>query len=423
MRRSWTAFALLAVAVAGSLQTGHQMFLHLTYLLLALIVVSFLWAWLGIEWVTLSRKVEARGLQVGEVAREKLILRNKGLLPKLWLEVRDHSDLPGHGASRVVNSLWPRSAFGWEARTFCRKRGKFTLGPASLASGDPFGIFRLERRLNETVDFFVFPATLELDGISPDIGVLPGGEAHWRLSQHITTSASSIRGYVFGDSFNRIHWPSTARLGEVMVKEFDLEPMGKVWLFLDMQAEVQAGLEPGEERIAWEKGDHPYLPPNTVEYGVTIAASLVKRFLGEGMAVGLVSYGQARHVVPLDRGSRQYIRLMEILAMVRAEGGTPFAESIIAEKGRLGPDTFAIAISPSPQPAWIGALEGLTPRGVRAAAIVLDAGSFPGPQTAVQAHDALLAPQAVNMPIYKVRCGDHLELLFNRRRPKAKFVR
>jgi uncharacterized protein (DUF58 family) len=62
---------------------------------------------------------------------------------------------------------------------------------------------------------------------------------------YVTTNVAGVREYAPGDSFNRIHWPSTARAGRLIVKEFELDPTADIWLFLDMQREVQAG-------SAWE---------------------------------------------------------------------------------------------------------------------------------------------------------------------------
>jgi uncharacterized protein (DUF58 family) len=52
---------------------------------------------------------------------------------------------------------------------------------------------------------------------------------------------ASVRDYAPGDSFNRIHWPSTARTGQLIVKEFELDPMADIWLFLDLEKRVQVG--------------------------------------------------------------------------------------------------------------------------------------------------------------------------------------
>jgi len=71
---------------------------------------------------------------------------------------------------------------------------------------------------------------------------LPRG--HSLLSRADSTDDSSgydVRPYAPGDSFNRIHWRSTARLGEIQVKEFDLEQTADVWIFVDLESTVAEG--------------------------------------------------------------------------------------------------------------------------------------------------------------------------------------
>ena len=86
----------------------------------------------------------------------------------------------------------------------------------------------------------VTPATVDLPGFSPPTGYLPGGESVHRRTPYITSSVSGIRDYVPGDSINRIHWASTARTGRLISKEFELDPLADVWMFLDMYEDAHA---------------------------------------------------------------------------------------------------------------------------------------------------------------------------------------
>ena len=64
---------------------------------------------------------------------------------------------------------------------------------------------------------------------------LPGEGRFRRRTHYVTPNASGVRPYEFGDSFNRIHWKSTARTGELMVKIFELDPASDIWLILDLE--------------------------------------------------------------------------------------------------------------------------------------------------------------------------------------------
>jgi len=130
----------------------------------------------------------------------------------------------------------------WIVRTMCSQRGRYRLGPLTLMSSDPLGLFPRERQLPATSIMLVYPATLDLPGFTPPMGMLPGGDAMRRRTHYITTNVSTVRDYVPGDSFNRIHWRSTARTGRMMVKEFELDPTADIWIYLDLAAAAAAAL-------------------------------------------------------------------------------------------------------------------------------------------------------------------------------------
>jgi uncharacterized protein (DUF58 family) len=83
----------------------------------------------------------------------------------------------------------------------------------TLRSGDPLGIFHTRRRwLSGSGYVIVYPLTIEITSFAPSVSELSGGEARHRRTYQITSSVAGVREYVTGDGFNRIHWPTTARL-------------------------------------------------------------------------------------------------------------------------------------------------------------------------------------------------------------------
>ncbi len=378
-RRNWIIVLLLQILVLiEALATGRRLFFNLTYLLTTVIVVSYFWSWANVNHIQIIRQTRSQRSQVGEVAEERFLVRNTSIMPKLWVEVRDHSDLPHHHASWVVNALGGQRTRGWAVRTVCRRRGRFTLGPITLISSDPFGLFEHRKRLSATSSIVVYPLTVDLPYFSLPSGELPSGGAMRRRTHYVTTNVSGVRDYFPGDSFNRIHWPSTARIGRLIVKEFELDPTADVWLFLDMQGAVQASYLLAEEAAELPRlwPSRPSLEPSTEEYTVTIAASLAKHFLARSRAVGLIAYGQKREVLAPDRGERQLTKIMETLAVIRATGVIPMAQIIAAEGKGLGRNTSAVVITPSDDIKWVDRLRDLRRRGIHGIGIVLDASTF-----------------------------------------------
>ncbi len=412
MKRIWVVLALFVFALAEALATGRRIFYNLTLLFGSMILFSFLWAWSNVTLVNLERRTRARRTQVGKVAEERFLLHNVGVLPKLWLEVRDHSDLPGYHASQVVTSLGSKKKRGWTAQTICRRRGRFTLGPLSLISGDPFGLFRRERVFPATSTIVVYPLTVGLSGFALPTGMLPGRGALHRRTHYITPNVAGVRDYFPGDSFNRIHWPSTARNARLIVKEFELDPTADVWLFLDMDLSVQAdemmqqAARVEEEPIALlSAGSRFALDPSTEEYAVTIAASLAQHFLAQDRSVGLVTYGQHREVIQSDRGGRQLTKILETLAVIHARGHVPLSQVLVAEGSHLSQNVSLLVITSSTDPAWVGALRGLRRRGIHGVAVVVDACSF-GTHENPRALLGMLSDSGI--PSYLVRKGDSL---------------
>jgi uncharacterized protein (DUF58 family) len=402
--------------MAGALAVGHPLFFNLTYLFGAILLLSFLWAWLNLHWVRVTRQTRANQVQVGGFIEERLVIRNTGPLPKLWIELKDESDLPLHRASRVVSNLKARQQQSWHIRTPCFRRGRFTLGPVTLFSSDPFGLFLLKKELprNFSTHVVVYPLAVDLPEFQPPVGEMIGGEALRRRTHYVTTNVSGIRDYVFGDSFNRIHWPSTARTGRLVVKEFELDPVADIWIFVDMERAVQAGPSyndiplPRLPEVHWEKMPEFELPPSTEEYSIAIAASLGKHFIAQNRNVGLITYPDAQHreIAQSDRGERQLTRIYEMLAVTQAHGSIPLAEVLAAETMGISRNTTIIIITPSTDMEWVVAARNLNNRGVKVTAVLIDPGSFKMPYNSLETEIELTAS---HIPHYIVRNGDKLD--------------
>jgi uncharacterized protein (DUF58 family) len=413
VRRALIIFAVWAGSVILAASLGHKLFYNLAYLITATIVLSYIWARANMASITLERVTRTKRAQVGRYIDESFVMRNRGMFPKLWIEVNDKSNLPAHQISRVISSLGAYRSRGWTVHTLCLRRGRFTLGPITLSSGDAFGLFRMSRKLPETSSVVVYPSMVDLPGFEARGGELPGGDAVRRRTHYVTTNASGVRDYVPGDSFNRIHWPSTARTGRLVVKEFELDPTTDVWIFLDAQSGVQTGSPlvtdglPLSPAVLWKTTPGSVLDPSTEEYGVVIAASLAKHFLARNRAVGLLVYGQERESVQPDRGERQLNKILETLAVLRAIGQMPFHEMLSVEASSLPRGSTIVAVTPSTDVLWVHALRELRRRGLRSVAVHIDASSF---DRAPSPDKALAELAGSQIPAYSVRNGVPLSI-------------
>jgi uncharacterized protein (DUF58 family) len=381
-------FVALTAAWVLALASGFWFLFRLAYVLSALVPLSFLWAWANLRGLEVSVHRYAQRVQVGEDASERVSVANRSPFPKLWLEVEDPSDLPGYRVKAVV-ALSARGRRSWRMAAPCLKRGLYTIGPLTVRSGDPFGLFHFRRTFGPAHSLVVYPLPEALPHFWAPPAELAADGRQRRPTHFVTPSAASVRDYEPGDSFGRIHWPSTARLGRLVVKTFDVEPAGDVWVVLDLQREVQAGA--GDE--------------STEEYGVRVACSVANHFLARHRPVGYVACGAQTTVLPPDRGRQHLARVLEALALARGVGDVPLTDLLNGESGRFGRHSTLVVITPSAEEGWVSALEALVERGVKVTVVALEAASFGGQRSPLLAFSALAAG---SLPTYWVRHGDDL---------------
>ncbi len=400
-----TFYALLIFCLLVGLLSGRTFLFNLAYALGAILIGSFIWSWTSVNWFNIGRYTQARRAQVGHTLTESFAIRNTGLTPKLWLEVRDHSNLPNHNASHVVPTLLPRRTYRWDINTICTRRGEFTLGPMTIVSGDPFGLFQFPRKIAAVNRIIVYPPTVQIHRFATPMGTLSGGEAVRRRAHFVTTNASGVREYQPGDSFNRIHWRSTARRNRLVVKEFELDPLADVWIFLDLSTESLV-----ERPQARANGQFyalpPNLPPSTEEYAITAAASLTQYFVDKGRALGFVTYSPYREVIQPDRGPRQLTRILEILAVAYSESEFALRQMLALEAGHLGRGTTAIIVTASQDAGWAAEAHTLSRRGIRVVAVLIDPHSFGKP--AENHADFRAMVEASGALVYTIRQGDDI---------------
>lgn len=395
--------------------SGRDLAFNIAYLISGVLILSYGWAINSIRGLALRRYTRTRRSQVGQYAEEQFEVNNRSIWPKLWIEIEDHSTLPWHPASRVISSLGRQSSQRWQVRTMCTQRGRFRLGPLTLHSGDPLGIFSVNQELADTSQLVVYPLVIDLVSFEPSIAELSGGEARHRRTHQITSNVAGVREYVHGDSLNRVHWPTTARVRRFMVKEFELDPTADIWLYLDLNQSTEVALpwtptppELGLFALRDRKRQEKLfeLPPNTTEYAVTVTASLARYFVMHNRAVGVSSWGQHREYIQSDRGERQLNKILEALAVVEADGALPFSHLISTDGIRLNRNDTLIAISADPNREWAVALQQIQRRGVKSVAIIIDGSTFGG----VQPYAALQVElEAANIPTYLVHRNDAID--------------
>ena len=384
--RPWQAILLILILIFFAISSGWRVLYLLTYVLLTSFVLSWFWARYSLRKLNFRRTAASARVQVGDTFDERLMLDNISVLPKLWVQVADGSTLPGHRAGYVA-TLGGRKRAIWRARTICRHRGRFQLGPVTATSGDPFGLFRRRIFLTPQHELLVLPQILPITNFALFTGGLPGRGRSSQRALQTTTNATTIRDYIAGDALSRIHWRSSAHYNKLMVKEFDFDPAVDAWIFLDLHDAVQAG--EGEQ--------------STQEYGVTIAASIATYLLRQDLSVGMIVNAQQREILSLDRGDRQIERVLELLAVVTSGPGPDLKEALALDALHFARNTVAIVITPSNSRDWHEGLRHLQRRGVQVAVVALNAASF---ENKPSDEDTLALLEGAGISVIRVKCGD-----------------
>ncbi|MBE0409958.1 MAG: DUF58 domain-containing protein [Anaerolineales bacterium] len=406
---------LFALSMFGGIVTGAQFYYRIGYFWAFLFIGSWLWSLTALRGLRLQRKERTLRAQVGQIFEERFEVDNPNSLPRFLVNVRDESPLPGSQGSRVFPIIERKLGRSYLVRTQLVQRGVFPLGPTVLESGDPFGLFPVERIIKPEESLMVYPMMIDIRTFPTPPGIIPGGEALRRRTVQVTPNAAGVRDYAPGDPLNRIHWLSTARRGRLIAKEFELDPQADVWVFLDAEkasnvsSKKKITFTDNDERDAlWRVPKEISLPPATEEYGVSIAASLCRYYLRKGRSVGFASAGQSVTVLPPDKGGRQLAKILESLALIRAEGKLPLPGLIRAQVQHLARGTTVVLVTASVEQEIALAVDLLIRRGLRPLVVLIDAASFGGISGTGVLEQMLLM---MNVIVRTVKNGDTLEVI------------
>lgn len=326
----WVGLFIAAVA------SGVDLLSYLAYLILFVVGAMWLLARQTLDGLSVTRHVGQAYAHLGDAIELRYELSNRHRFGKLWLEVFEESNWPEPLPGRVL-SIGGRRDRKWKVIVKALRRGRFHLGPIVMRSGDPFGLFTTEERVDAPALLLVYPKVTQLPHWQLPGTLLEGGVLTGQRSLQATSMVMGIREYRPGDAFNRIHWRSSARLRALHVKEFELDKTADLWIYLDLD-------------LHWHRGEGETA---TIERAVTVVASVVAKALREHRSVGIVTNGAQAQILHPDRGSKQFGKVMQYLAEIQASAGVPIAESLIESTPRIRRGSSCLIVTPSLDPQWV----------------------------------------------------------------------
>jgi uncharacterized protein (DUF58 family) len=203
---------------------------------IALLAAVLYTALAGLD-LSVGRVATPSSLRAGTPARIDLSLCNKGQRATPVLRADDQ--LNGQrGASLLLASIRKAETARIAYRLPTRRRGELTVGPLDISVGDPLGLTSGTARASDQIRLVVHPRLMDLGVLHATAGHDP--TADLQPVRALATGGDeffALRPYVVGDELKRVHWKSTARTGELVVRQEERPRTGRVTVVLDRRRE------------------------------------------------------------------------------------------------------------------------------------------------------------------------------------------
>ncbi len=289
-------------------------------------------------------------------------------------------ELQGRGRGRYSGSYSLRDV----------PRGRHRFSPVRLSIGDPFGLAEAGLAVEGQQALVVYPRLVGLERLFCDGG---GGPEHGRrllLRRPVGFELHSVRDYQQGESLRRVHWPSTARRGALMVKELEDSPRDEVAVLLDGDPAGVAGSP----------------PDSSFDAAVRVAGSILLAQIRRGRRCVLVLNTAGRETQAVSVDGPEWQRALELLAAAEADAPGPASALLDSGAGPASRSLELVVVTSRVEPALLNRMleRALTRRPV--ALVHVEAASFAGRPH--RPEPDLLRLQAAGVPVAVVRQGEDL---------------
>ena len=313
--RSFVAAGLTATACAFVL--GERDLLRAGLLVIALPLLSLLVVSRARYRLTCSRRMTPSRLPVGHEAKVDLLLENVSRLPTGILLIEDQAPYSLGGRARfVIDRIEPHGGREMSYRLRSDVRGRYQVGPLMVRLADPFGLVELRRSFSVADRLTITPPIVPLPHGRMIGSWTGGGESRARTVSTAGEDDVAPREYRQGDDLRRVHWRSTARYGELMVRREEQQWQSRGTLFLDTRRASHWGEGPG----------------SSFEQAVSAAASIGVQLGREGFGLRFVS-DTGEHLPPSMAFEGT---MLDSLAVIRPSTNRALRTGLAALRGTTG---------------------------------------------------------------------------------------
>jgi uncharacterized protein (DUF58 family) len=356
------------------------------------VAAAALWVRFLAKPMTLNR-VLAEGEHVaGDDVPVRLEIDLEGRMPSGALVVRERIARLGERETVMVNR------YGRLRGTYRLERvprGRYPVEAVDAVLEDPFGLERVEMKLPAGESLLVYPRLVDLDALFSDSGARALEGRRLLLRRPTGFDLHSVRDYQQGESLRRVHWPSTAKRGHLMVKELEDAPRDETAVLLDADAGAVAGVA----------------PDSSFELQVRAAGSILKAHASRGRRAALIVNSASRPYQRVHSFDGDWLRAFELLAAVEPDGPTPVAAMLADEAAPAGRALELTVVTANLAPRLVDRLLQRMMNRHAATVVYVDPASF---AEGAAAHlDSGLAAQALRLqrggvPVAVLRRGDDL---------------
>jgi uncharacterized protein (DUF58 family) len=321
-------------------------------------------------------------LERDDVTVELVLEREPGVpLPNVVARERvgrvgdEEVELRSHGRGRHTGSY----------RLHDVPRGRHRFAPVRLSIADPFGLAEAGLALDEQQALVVYPRLVDLERLFFEGGAGPEHGRRLLLRRPVGFELHSVRDYQQGESLRRVHWPSTARRGSLMVKELEDSPRDEVAVLLDGDPAAVAGA-----------------PPNSsFDVAVRVAGSILLAQVRRGRRCVLVLNTSGREAQAVSSDGPEWQRALELLAAAEPDARGPAAALLQSADGPAARSLELVVVTSRIEGSLVNRLleRAVTRRPV--ALVHVEAESFAGRPR--RPNPDLLRLQAAGVPIAVVR--------------------
>jgi uncharacterized protein (DUF58 family) len=261
-----------------------------------------------------NRRLDPPRVEAGRVATVRLRLDNVSRLPSGVLLMEDALPYTLGGRPRfVLDRVEPRGVRDVTYPVRAEARGRYTVGPLAVRLTDPFGLCELTRSFASTDDLIVTPVISPLPTVRLGGDWAGGGDSSARSVAASGSDDAATREYRHGDDLRKVHWRSTARVGELMVRREEQPFQSRATLLLDGRKIAHRGDGPG----------------SSYEYAVSAVASIAISLHRAGFVLRLVAE-DGQDVTPTTVALTEGILLDSLALATPSRAGTlrPAAERL-----------------------------------------------------------------------------------------------